>query len=90
MLYDSPEDVYAKRVSAREKKYKRLSYYHKYRQALLDAGYTHQRSKWSAKKNDPAPGWRMEKGQRQRWFGYYRGNWNQKVQICKGISKEEW
>ena len=90
MFYDSREDVYVKRVIAREKKYRRLSYYHKYDQILLDAGFTLSRSQWSAKKNDLAAGLRMKKGQHQRWIGRYRGNWNQKEQICKGISKDEW
>ncbi len=90
MFYNSREDIYAKRVIAREKKYKRLSYYHKDDQILLDADLILSRSKWSAKRNDVGAGWDMEKGQRMRWFGRYRGNWNQKEKICKGIAKDEW
>ena len=90
-MFYSREDIYAKRVIAREKKYKRLSYYHQDRQILLDAGFNLSRSQWSAKRNDVGSGWSMEKGQRLRWFGRYRGNWNQKEKICKGIEKDdEW
>ena len=39
------------------------------------------------KKNDKIPALRMQKGQRQRYFGKRggRGNWDQKEKVCKGI-----